>query len=760
MKEETPVVVPSNPDAPPDPNGRTSQASAVASFYVCQWPDFYDTMNACDRDLYQWIEKFPANNRPGYLQGEMQRISNTVSQQQYQKWWSCESGRYAEQTQPEAGLRLEVVSRLNGGGIRRDDPASVGIATRLTVPFAPGSTPPPTPCPSIPFHFLHNVDKMGINYYPQNTSVEFAGPANTYWNGIGPWDGAKVMIAWSLNGWSLWNVQNFFRQEARVRSVKVFDHWVSFKPVTYPAPPASLAARSEPFNLGSLQVQTSVPYDWNAPEGLRGQGWHMFVEYTHVNSGQSWVQEQWLETYAGWNPVGLGGYAADQNFYHYLPGDLVFNGEADGTWVHRICVYDFKRMPTAVSVLYNGVQVESGVSSITPLMTTPYVPGVSSGIAVVDETVTVYTVGATKASFRILGIEPVPGFGVRLTLKVVNELHFAACIVTPSLTGIGDRANWQTNDMHYYMPDVWVVRNLAANSESDPISLLVPMNIVAPGDWPLSDVHWRLYVAQEAYPAPLNQFADGIYAPQQDSNGNHVCPYPNIRSWPPPGYKISNTPEQYAFLLAGYLQNGEKVWHSPWDSTVDPNKVLLTIPVRKASGAEVPYVRDPRFGDISYPTYFDQVPFLCFLEWSAEYKISSDPEVWEPRSGNQTIGLDLPTAIARYGRTMTLSVAAGRPMWSPYYQKWVTVYENWPGGSADELETYLVDTYLRPQYKPEWGWRNFQYTSIKKPYLTANVMWWFATNRISDRAGYIQALTLVKEYSNSNTVDVLLMGYW
>ena len=99
-------------------------------------------------------------------------------------------------------------------------------------------------------------------------------------------------------------------------------------------------------------------------------------------------------------------------------------------------------------------------------------------------------------------------------------------------------------------------------------------------------------------------------------------------------------------------------------------------------------------------------------------------------------------------------------MWSPYYQKWITVFETWPGGNVNELETYLVDTYLRPQYRPEWGWRNFQYTTVKKPYLTANVAWWFASGSVSDRAGYIQALTLIKETGSADTVDVMLMGYW
>jgi hypothetical protein len=182
--------------------------------------------------------------------------------------------------------------------------------------------------------------------------------------------------------------------------------------------------------------------------------------------------------------------------------------------------------------------------------------------------------------------------------------------------------------------------------------------------------------------------------------------------------------------------------------------------VHKAPGAEVPYVRDPRFGDITYPTYYDQVPFLGFVDWSAEYKVSSNPEVWEARSGVHTIGLSLPAAIARYGRYLTLSVAAGRPLWSPYYQRWVVAFETWPGGNVDELESYLVDTYVRPQYRPEAGWRNFQYASRKRPYLTAGVMWWFATTPLNDRTGYIHALTLIKESSNPDSVDVVLMGYW
>ena len=91
--------------------------------------------------------------------------------------------------------------------------------------------------------------------------------------------------------------------------------------------------------------------------------------------------------------------------------------------------------------------------------------------------------------------------------------------------------------------------------------------------------------------------------------------------------------------------------------------------------------------------------------------------------------------------------------------QWIAIFDAWSGGNSDELETYLVDTYLRPNYTGA-NWRNFQYSSLKKPYLTAGAMWWFATNPINDRPGGWQALTLIKETGSANSVNVILMGYW
>lgn len=758
-KDPGTVILPADTgNIPVGPEARRVQSKAVVPVFACTWPDYYATMNSCDRDLYQWIERIPWNLRTGALNTEFNRIANATYQQQAQQYSSCEARRYAGQSEPTPGLRLSVASRLDGGNLSGHSGSVTGLGSRLSVHFAPGSErPPPPTCPTLRYELLHELNQLGINYYPQNTQISFTDTGQgSYWQGIGPWAGAKVFILWTLNGWNIWPLTNFLRMQAQIRSSKVFDHWATFRTFRNPVPPASLLARSEPFSLGALHIDTYVPaVNWNAPEGQRGHGWHVFVEYTHVESGESWVAERWLEYDWNWNPTGIGGYSTDVTFWDWIDNNVASTyTDPDGTWYHRICIMDFHRPPTPVTVTYNGQQVGSGTSSITTLMTTGYTPGVTPGIASVDETVTIYTVGATKASFRILDVKPVPGVGVLITIKVVNELHFAACIVTPFLSGLSNRYDWSTNNYDFYCPTIWVVRNLGANSESSPISILMPVDIRNPGTYDLLDRHWRNSIAVEAYPAPSGAFADGIYG------GWNIPPYTNIANWPPPGYKITNNPDQYAFLLAGYRQDGVKIWHSPWDGTADLDRVLMQLPLQKAAGAEVPYVRDPRFGDITYPTYFDQVPFLAFVEWSAEYKVSNDPEVWEPRRGLETLGLGLPDALVRYGRYLTLNVAAGRPMWSPYYQKWVTVFHTWPGGNADELESYLVDQGLRTRFRPEWGWRNFSYTSVKKPFLTTGIASTFASAPFSDRAGYIQALTLIKESSSTTTFDVALVGYW
>lgn len=753
-KDPGTVILPADTgNIPLGPDARRVQSKAVVPVFACTWPDYYATMNSCDRDLYRWIERIPASQRSGAITTEYERIAAATAQQQAQQYAACEASRHASQAEPGTGLKLSVSSRLAGGQLTPGQGASSGLGTRLTLHFAPGSPSPS--CPALRYELLHDIDRLGINYYPQNTEIRFTDNGQgQQGNGVGPWAGTRVFMVWTLNQWPLSSLQTLLRMQADIRSPKVFDHWVTLRTWRNPTPPAELLDRVEPFDPNALAIDTTIPaVDWNAPEGRRGHGWHVYVEYTHIESGASWVFERWLEYDWNWHPVSRGGYGSEIALADWIPWDATATGEPDGTWYHRICVMAFHRPPTPVGVTYHGQPVGSGISSIVPLLSTGYTPGATPGIASIDETVAIHTVGASKASFRIVALEPVPGVGVLITIRVINELHFAACIVTPFLSGLANRYDGSTNDYDFYCPVIWVVRNLPAHAESGPISLLMPVDFVNHGDYDVLDRHWRNSVATEGYAAAYGTFNDGLYG------GGNGAPYPSIGAWPPPAYQINADPGQYAWLLAGYRQDGVKVWHSSWDATADVNRFLMRLPLRTAPGAPVTVVRDPRF-DVDYPTYFEQAPFLCFLEWSAEVRIANDPEVWEPHSGRDTIGLDLPTALVRYGRYLTLIVAAGRPMWSPYYRKWVTVFDRWPGGDVDELESYLVERFRQLRFRSEDGWRNFSYTSLKKPFLTIGIMWWFASRPFIDRAGYLNALVLIKETTATDTVDVALVGYW
>ncbi len=747
------------------------QATTPIKFFACVLPDFYATMNACDRELYRWLEQIPETARPVYLSNELARIAQATTVQQNSQLESCEARRYVSPVNPEPGLQLAVASQLAGSSTSRSSlasasPAASGKAARLSVSFTPEAvTPPPEPCTPgadpaagtpIPYPILHKLDKAGINYFPANTTIAFpnSGGGSTYAEGIGPWAGAKVFLVWSLNNQNMGSIQGSFNLTAHLQSSKVFDHWVRFKLRSTPPPPASLLQRCEPFNPAALTIDTSVLYFPDAPPGLRGQGWQVYVEYTHLESGESWVVGRWFESNEGWTPVGLGGYAADQTFWDYFPDDLAASPLQEGTWVHRVCVNDFKRIPTALRILYNAVEIDQGFSSITPMVTMPYLPGVTQGIASCEETVMLRTVGASKASFRIIEVQTVAGIGVLIKLKVVNELHVDACIVTPFLSGLSNRLNWSTNQQDFYCPTVWVVRNLAAHSESAPLSVLLPVGMINPGSYDLLDRHWRNSVAVEGYAAPIGQFADGVYG------GSGISTAGNVGSWPPPAYQVSSQPKQEAFLLAGYRADGQKIWHSPWDGSADPNRVVLTLDLQKAPGADIPVTYDPRVAGNTTPGYTDQVPFRCYVSWTAEYKVSNNPETWEVRTGVEVLSLDLPTALSRYGRRLTLTVAEGRPQWSAYYGKWVVVFNRWPGGNENELEAYLVDQKLRPSFRADWGWRNFQYTSLKKPYLTTGVFWWYDNQPYVDRAGYLQAMVVIKETTASTSFEVALVGYW
>ncbi len=748
------------------------KSSANVRFYTCSLPDAESVMPPCDRPLYAWAESLPVGQRPAYLEAEMQRIRNAADQTRFQQWRQCEASRFAPPPVPASGVRVAVRGHLDKTRGATSEGNQKKGKTRLAVHFAPDSsatpdashasnpsnshpmdnaqTPPPAGCPALPFHLLHEVDRMGINHYPHNTRIAFLDSNEAqYYNGIGPWEGGKVFMAWTPRDAVRHPLNVSFRFSMRVESAKIFDHWAVFRIIANADVPQTLLDRLEPYSPAAVEFKTSVAFDWRQPEGQRGHGWRVVHEYTHLDSNRSWMSERFDEFPSGWIELPMGGYGAQ----HTL-GDNVPEAPArelfmpDGHWRHRVCVMEFIRPATKVEVVYQNETMTEGISAIGGTVSTPYVPGVTPGEASVSESATIHTVGITKASFRLIDVQPVPGIGVLITLTVMNELHFPACIVTPFISGL------RHFDTHFYVDHhctlAWaiLVRNLPAHSESAPVSVLVPLHIEHAGDWVLRDLHWR-GSGFPAFPAPSGQYPDGIYG------FGSASAIPELSDWPPPAYPSCSNPNQLAFLLAGIRIDGERIWNTSWDGEADLERPVVTIPARLAPGAPLPTVYHPRF---NAPSSADQSPFLCFYAWTAEANVGND--TWQPRSGQDAVGLDLAQALARYGRTLTLAISAGRPFWSDYSQRWLTAFATWPGDTADTLELYLIDTVVRPRFKPEAGWRNFQYTSLKKPYLVTGTTWTYESSAFTDDPSRLHVAPLVKETTATDTVDVAIVGIW
>jgi len=729
--------------------------STVARFYACVWPDFYAVMSPCERDFYQWVDQIPWASLPAHLQAERQRIANATYQQQYQQWLACEQSRMANQPTPQFGVHLSVASRLAGGGV---DHAGVAPATpqgqtaRLSVSFASGSGPlPPLPCPSIGFAYLNRVSRVDIHYHSANTRAELVGPpAFAELNGIGPWEGSQASLAYDMGWASMQNFAQFFKMNLRVYSALVFEHSATFEPIK-PVPPASLAARAEPFNVAAVNIQAIVDFNWSAPAGSRGHSWQVYQDFIH-DSGASWVQRLWLEYPQGWSPVGVSGFAVDQTLNLQMPTDVVAQPLLDGTWTHRLCVEDFRRMASPVQVFYQGLKVAEATTSISTLLSTPYVPGVSQGIALAQETVTIRTVGVTKRSFKIVDVQPVSGIGVYFVIQVINDLHFDACIVTTFLSGIDDRSTGIANDAHFKMPTVFVVRNLAANSQSEPFGVLVPIEIRQDGDWPLKAKHWAAAAPPIGYAAAFNQFPDGTWGMESTAPHSFV---------PAPVYQVNTSAAgHYAWLLAATLADGSYVYNPSHDASFDWERVLLTLPAHKAQGTPLSSVTDPRF--LGGVTIFDERPFSLFFDYTVEVKISTSSP-WEVRAGTVSTFLSPTDALSRYGRYLTLPVADARPLWSPYWNRWLCAFEVWPGGDVTELTAFLSQQGMRENLNPAAfpaGWRNLSITVRKPPYLTAGLNRWSASSPPADRLnGYLDVFTLINETISPNNVTLMLMGW-
>jgi hypothetical protein len=179
----TPLATPTGGSAFPSEVKALMKQSVPVNFFVCSWENAQDEVReqrTCDwwvydwqatdfywlfGNQYWWIQPQPdhsplARRYYDQLTGE---LNNAVSQ----SVGSCESRRYPSQETPTSGLHLSISSRLDQGGIRRSDSAgggsSGGVKTQLSVPFSPGSAPPPPPqpCPDVRRELFSNPVDFG-----------------------------------------------------------------------------------------------------------------------------------------------------------------------------------------------------------------------------------------------------------------------------------------------------------------------------------------------------------------------------------------------------------------------------------------------------------------------------------------------------------------------------------------------------------------------------------------------------------------------
>lgn len=734
--------------------GNAPKASTVMRFYECVLQELHAVMDKCDLALYHWFENIPAGKRPIAVTAEMARIHAAAVSTQALFFENCQASRYATGSTPNKGVHLRVTSKLDQGAVSagKNTPKNANrFDTRLSVAFAPGNAPQaPNQCPPIGFELFNQVDQVGVNYYPGKTSLELSGTApgssRLTLATSGHWKDMYVFELYGPSDISLRTLKMALSATAQVSNPKVYDHWVRFKPIAEPPVPPELLARAEPFAISAIEIDAPVEFYSGLPVGQRTQYWKVFADYSNADSGQVLYKEHPLEDTAG-QVLPMGGYASSTELNFHTPYDEQVDSNVmldtlDGTWTHRVCVRGFKKPSSQVSVKYNGNPVYTGSSEIGALFEVQYEPMVTEGIATAQETVTLRTVGLSKAAFRLVGIEAVPGFGVRATITVINELHFAACICTPFVSGVYE--NYATPQ--FRTPECWVVRNLQAMSESPPVCVLVPFTFLYATGIRSLTVNDLLSHGGFAYAAELGKFPDGIYGTYRDASNTVTGLYPDIGDMYPNSIKVPTGGP--ASLLAAYAKNGDRVMLAASYQAVE----MAKFPINGAHAGMSP-------GD--YAT-----SFTVTVDWQAELydpDYPNDPPL-SILSGTQTWFLTGQEAVARYGRYLTLPVANAYTVlkptapWTNGRDQQITVYETWPGGDIHELETYMVDSRLRTFYSTPPR-RNFTYTLIRAPYLVVEGAW-FETNPVMDGATNTAAKvrTVIEQSASADSVRVVLMG--
>lgn len=182
MKELSPTPL---PDVTPPPWGpvkaKLKQALPI-EFFACTWERARDEVRrsrSCDWWVFDWpgvdFGWLFGNPYSPLARGYYDHVVGDLEAAIGQAYSQCESRRIAQPPGYKPGLRLALSSRLAGGAIARERGNKPnGLDARLSVSFAPASTPPVNTCPMLPRELF--TEPMGFD-----ATIHGPGGGNIRW---------------------------------------------------------------------------------------------------------------------------------------------------------------------------------------------------------------------------------------------------------------------------------------------------------------------------------------------------------------------------------------------------------------------------------------------------------------------------------------------------------------------------------------------------------------------------------------------------
>lgn len=264
---------------------QTLQQALPIAYFACTWErsrDEVQRQRACDWWIFGWpaldfdwvlgygkAGQTPLTDHSPLARSYYEQLSAAIQAEIAQTLSQCEQRHQAAQTDPKPGLRLSVASRLaQGRAVSASDKHPRRVQTRLTVPFAPNSTPPPAACPLLRRELFSEPVEFGYTVYGP-------GDGNFRWE----WrdrQAPQLDPTFELYGRTLrfsGAVLPQFLGQLHLLADRVADLWVRFEP--RPLPPEVMA-----------RVDPAQPLSYELSPGSGYFGIAAVIELWHLDSGQ------------------------------------------------------------------------------------------------------------------------------------------------------------------------------------------------------------------------------------------------------------------------------------------------------------------------------------------------------------------------------------------------------------------------------------------------------------------------------------------